>query len=189
MKSTAGCHQNPANMGNHVSEALTSLHRLLNDLDRQRDSVRDAIQTLTKTFIPPAPIPQRPQRKEKPGPTGMLSRYPVHPKAGKRERVNDDDGDYDLSGVNVDFAGTSTWPERVRAVAQAAHLAGKALRVSAVAQVILDQSEMDTSVTAAGHQVSKALCHHDEYERTGYGAYVYVPPDGAPPPSSTRRNL
>ena len=189
MKSTAGCHQNPVNMVAHVSDALNGLHRLLADIDRQRDAVRDAIETLNNTFIPPAPIPQRPNRKEKPGPTGMLSRYPVHPKAGKRERMSDDDGDYDLSGLTIDFSGTSTWTARVRAVARVAHLAGKRLRVSAVADVILDQCGMDTSVKAAGHEVSRALRHHAEYERTGYGAYVYVPPDGVPPPSSSRRNL
>ena len=194
MQSTPRFHQNPTSAVAHASEALTSLHRLLADLDRQRDTVREAIEKVTATFIPPTPIPQRPKRKkEEPELTGMLSRYPVHPKGEKLERANndnDDDDDYDLSGIMVDFAGTSTWPARVRAVAQVAHLAGKGLRVSAVAQVILDQSEMDTSVTAAGHHVSKALCHHDEYERTGYGAYVYVPPDDAPPPSSPDlRNL
>ena len=192
MKSTSGSHQNPANTFAHVSEALTNLYKLLNDLDRQRDAVRDAIQNLNINFIPPAPTPQRPQRKKDESESGlprMLSRYPVHPKGEKLERANDDDDDYDLSGIMVHFAGTSTWPERVRAVAQAAHLAGKRLRVSAVADVILDQCDMDTSVKLAGHQVSKALCHHAEYERMGYGAYVYVPPNGAPPPSSTRRNL
>ena len=129
MKSTSGSHQNPANTFAHVSEALTNLYKLLNDLDRQRDAVRDAIQNLNINFIPPAPTPQRPQRKKDESESGlprMLSRYPVHPKGEKLERANDDDDDYDLSGIMVHFAGTSTWPERVRAVAKVAHLAGKA---------------------------------------------------------------
>ena len=159
------------NTVDHVTSALRSLYSALADVERRRDVLRTSIESLTQEFHPsePTPVPRKSGDISPSGPSKprMRSRYPSRT---PREM------DCDLTGLQIDTTGKTTWRGRVEMVARSAHRSGKYLTIREVSQAVVRAWHLATPYETADHNVQRVFSTQPaRYLKVGRGTYEFLP--------------